>query len=381
MELAESTVERYARLCQRCYKMCRHVCTTHKVTRNDADTPNYRAHIAFEALQRGRFLPEEVPFMYEKCANCGLCYEWCETPIDVGEVMLAARADIVNQGLAPQAAIETNCHIEKEGNPYGEPRSERFSALAEAIADLPDQAEMLYFIGCDTLYRQPEIALATMKVLKAANIDFTVLKQGETCCAEPQYLLGFRQAARETARQNVTQIANSGASKIVFNCPSCLKTFKEEYPQWGAPLSDEIELIHLTELLEQLLTMGKLTLFKEVDKRVTYHDPCELGRKQDIYDAPRAVIAAIPGLAFTEVQRNRSKADCCGAGGALAATNLPLVVEASKSVLKMAEDVSAEILLTACPTCKQSFSRHTLREEGMETLDIVEVVAMAAGLS
>lgn len=389
MEIATKELERSADLCARCMKMCRHVCTTHRVTRNDADTPNYRAFIASQALSRGSFLPEEVPYMYEKCANCGLCKEWCETPgmkagdppgIDVGDLMLAARADIVNQGLAPQAAIETNCHIEKEGNPYAEPRAERFSALAQAIDDLPDQAEMLYFIGCDTAYRQPEIALAAIKVLKAAHVDFTVLKAGEICCGEPQYLLGFREAAKETARYNSALIAKSGAKRIVYNCPSCLKTFKMDYPAWGAALPEGIELLHLTELLEQLLAEGKLTLFKEIDRKATYHDPCELGREQGIYDAPRAVIKAIPGLHFAELLRNRSKADCCGAGGALSVTNLPLVIEASKSAIHMAEDLSAGVLITACPTCKQSFSRHTNQSDSMKTLDIVELVAMAAGV-
>ncbi len=389
MEIATKVLERSASLCARCMKMCRHVCTTHRVTRNDADTPNNRAYVALQALQRGSFLPEEVPYMYEKCANCGLCKVWCETPgmeagdppgIDVGDLMLAARADIVDQGLAPRQAVEANQNVIDEGNPIGEPRSERFAALAEAIAGLPDQAEMLYFIGCDTLYRQPEVALATIKVLKAAHVDFTVLKTDEICCGEPQYLLGFRSAAQATARHNSALIAKSGAKRIVFNCPSCLKTFKMDYPAWDAALPEGIELLHLTELLEKLLAEGKLALFKEVDCIATYHDPCELGREQGIYDAPRAVIEAIPGLHFAELLRNRSQADCCGAGGALSVTNLPLVIEASKSVIHMAEDLSADVLITACPTCKQSFSRHTRKSDSIETLDIVELVAIAAGL-
>ncbi len=389
MEIATKELERSANLCARCIKLCRHVCTVHRVTRDDADTPNNRAMIVTQALSRGSFLPEEVPYMFSKCANCGLCEVWCETPgmkagdppgIDVGDVMLAARADIVNQGLALQAAVEANCHIETEGNPLGEPKGERFHDLAEAIADLPDTAEVLYFIGCDTAYRQPEIALATIKVLKAAHVDFTVLKTEEICCGEPQYLLGFRQAAAETARKNIDLIAKTGAKKIVFNCPSCLKTFKLDYPAWGAPLPDDIKLVHLTEMLEQLLADGKLTLYKEINRKATYHDPCELGREQGIYDAPRSVIKAIPGLDYDEMLRNRDKADCCGAGGALSVTNLPVVIEASKSVIHMSEDLSAGVLITACPTCKQSFSRHTRQSDTLETLDVVELVAIAAGV-
>lgn len=389
MEISNKQMERAASLCGRCIKMCRHVCTVHRVTRNDADTPNHRAFIAKEALERGSFLSAEVPYMFGKCANCGLCQVWCETPgmnegdpmgIDVGALMLAARADIVQQGLAPKAAIQLNEHVQKDGNPHGEPRATRFAELQQALADLPDQAEMLYFIGCDTAYRQPEIALAAIKVLKAAHVDFTVLKTNEICCGTPQYLMGFRESARQTALQNAALIAQTGAQKIVFNCPSCLKAFKLDYPEWDATLPMNIQLVHITELLEQLLLDGKLTLFKDVNLEASYHDPCELGRKQGIYSAPRAVIDTIPGLRFTEMLRNRDKADCCGAGGALSATNFPVVIEASKSTLHMAEDASVEVLLTACPTCKQSFARHTNRSETLETLDIVELVARAAGV-
>jgi len=380
MSMKLEAVETTARMCARCMKMCRHVCTTHVVTRNEADTPNERCGTAYRAMQRGYFLPEEVPYMYEKCAVCGLCLEWCETHWDAGEVMVAARADIVDQGLAPRAAVDMNQHIVEQGNPYGQAPDERFAPVAEQIQDLPDQAEVLYFLGCDTLCRQPEIAVAAMKVMKAAGVDFTVLKDGERCCGEPQRLLGFCDAALDTARHNVAMIENSGAKRVVFTCPSCLKVMKVFYPEWGVSLPEGVELLHMTQFLQQLLAQGKITLSQEVGKRVTYHDSCDLGRRLEIYDAPREVIEALPGAEFVELQLNRSKSNCCGAGGGLEATNPTLVMEASKSVIGMARDVSAEILITACPTCKHSFWRHTYQDDGLQTRDIVELVALALGL-
>jgi len=380
MSMKLEAVETTARLCARCPKMCRHVCTTHIVTRDEADTPNDRCAVAYRALQRGYFLEEEVPYMFEKCAVCGLCLEWCETHWDAGEVMVAARADIVAQGLAPQSAVALNQNIVALGNPYGRAREERFAPVADLIQSLPDQAETLYFVGCDTLYRQPEIATAAMKVMQAAGVDFTVLKEGEGCCGEPQRLLGFWDAARETARQNVAAIAHSGAKRVVFTCPSCLKVVKQFYPEWGVSLPEGVELLHMTEFLQQLLAEGKITPFREVAKRVTYHDPCDLGRRLGIYDAPRAVIQALPGVEFTELQLSRSKSKCCGAGGGLEATNPGLVIEASKGVIQMARDVAAEVLVTACPTCKHSFWRHTYRDDGLETRDVVELMAVALGL-
>lgn len=373
-------VETTARLCARCMKMCRHVCTTHVVTRNEADTPNERCATAHRALQRGHFLQEEVPYMFEKCAVCGLCLEWCETHWDAGEVMVAARADIVDQGLAPREAVQLNQSIVDQGNPYGQPRQERFAPVAQPAKDLPDTAEVLYFVGCDTLYRQPEIAQAAMKVMHAAGVDFTVLKEGEQCCGEPQRLLGFWDAAVDTARQNAAAIQKSGAKRVVFTCPSCLKVVKQFYPQWGVTLPQGVELLHMTEFLQQLLAEGKITLAQALDQRVTYHDPCDLGRRLEIYDPPRAVLQALPGVEFVELQLSRSKSNCCGAGGGLEATNPGLVLEASQGVIQMARDVAAGVLATACPTCKHSFWRHTYQDDGLQTRDVVELVALAMGV-
>jgi Fe-S oxidoreductase len=175
-------------------------------------------------------------------------------------------------------------------------------------------------------------------------------------------------------------IAATGARRVIFNCPSCLRIVKKEYAEWGVTLPDGIELLHLTELLAELLAAGGLGPLREVARRIAYHDPCELGRRQGIYDAPRAVLAAIPGVQIAELQLTRDRAVCCGAGGGLAATNLPLVIEASKYGVTLAGDVSAQVLVTACPTCKQTFSRHTGRRDDMETRDVAELVAMSLGV-
>jgi heterodisulfide reductase subunit D len=372
-------VERTARLCESCPKMCRHVCTTHKITHSEADTPNQRCATAYWALKRGSFTPEEVPFMYEKCAVCGLCLTWCETELDAGDVMLAARADIVRQGLAPESALAVNQSILDHGNPHGEAREERFAQLEHDIANLPDTAEVLYFLGCDTAYRQPQIASAAIKVLKAAGVNFTVLKESELCCGEPQRLLGFVDEAAETAHKNVEIIKATGAKQIVYSCPSCLRVMKETYPQMGSQIPQGVEMLHNTQFMQRLLAEGKLKLRGKVDKRVTYHDPCDLGRRQEIYETPREVLQQIPGVDFAEMYFNRQDARCCGAGGGLGATNLGLVVEASREVVDMAGRTGADILVTACPTCKNSFVRHTYRDDALETLDIMELAVMALG--
>lgn len=375
MELEK--VERLARLCETCPKMCRHVCTTHNVTHSEADTPNERCSIAERALLRGAFLPEEAPYMYQKCANCGLCLAWCETGIDAGEVMLAARVDLVNEGLAPAEAAAIQKNIRDEGNPHGEPSSERFAAISAEVRNLPDTAEVLYFAGCDTLYRQPEIAGAALKVFGATGVDFTMIKAGEPCCGEPLRLMGYLDDFRNSARQTAESIAASKARTVVCTCPSCLRMMKEVYASYGISMPAGVEFLHMSEYLLRLKAAGKLKFTHSLEIKTTYHDPCDLGRRLEIYEPPREVLAALPGVEFQDMYFNRRDARCCGAGGGLAATNLGLVIEASKTVVGMAQDVHARVLVTACPTCKTSFNRQTYKLDDLMTMDLVELVAAA----
>lgn len=371
------SVHQDAFLCSQCRKMCRHICSTHTITRNEADNPSERAILAFDAMERGAFLPEEVSQMYEKCTNCGLCQASCYIDLDVGAIMLAARADIVEQGLAPAPAIAMNENVRQVGNPMGDPAADRFAALAGLIDRLPDRAETLYFAGCQTLYRQPEIAIALARLFESAGLPFTMLRE-ETCCGEPQLLLGFKEDAEWSARQNFRNIAATGAKRVIFTCPSCLRIMKSNREQWGGELGEDVALLHVTEYLAELLRDGKLAFTHEVPLSITYHDPCDLGRRQKIYEAPREILRAIPGITFTEMQFNREFAKCCGAGGALEVTNLKLSVAIAANALRAVTDTGASVLVTACPTCKKSFDRLARRSDSpLETLDILELVCRA----
>jgi len=373
MELQK--VELIARLCETCPKMCRHVCTTHAVTRSEADTPNERASIAYRALLRGHFLPAEVPYMYKKCTACGLCLQWCETGIDVSEVMLAARADLAQAGMAPGDVVVVMENMLRQGNPFGELRQEQFGSIFSQVGSLPDRAEVLYFAGCETLYRQPEIAMAVLKILRAAEVDFTMLKDGEPCCGEPQRQLGFIGDFFASARKILAMIQNSGARRVVYTCPSCLHMVKEIYPRYGIRIPEGLQFQHISEFILELINEKKLVLKRSIDKRITYHDPCDLGRRLKIYEPPRQVLEALTGMKTQEMFFNRQDARCCGAGGGLQFTNPGLADKASKTVVDLAQDISAELLVTACPACKTSFRKQTDLLDNLDTLDLTELVA------
>ncbi|MEI8133401.1 MAG: (Fe-S)-binding protein, partial [Leptolinea sp.] len=236
---------------------------------------------------------------------------------------------------------------------------------------------VLYYPGCDTLYRQPEIAKAALKVLKAAGINHTMIKAGEPCCGEPLRLMGYIDDFKVSAQKVVESIAETGAKKVVCTCPSCLRMMKEVYAAYGVKGLEGVEFLHMSEYLLQLANAGLLQFTHPLEMRVTYHDPCDLGRRLGIYEPPRQVIESLPGIQFKDMFFNRRDARCCGAGGGLTATNLELVIEASKTVVELAQDVNAEVLVTACPTCKTSFNRHTYKLDNIKTMDLIELVAMA----
>jgi len=372
-------VKEEARICAACYKMCRHVCTVGTITCSEADLPNFRAEIAWRAAENGAFTPSGVERIY-RCCTCGLCQAWCEPGWDVAKITLLARRDIVEMGMAPQAAVTVNRNVIEARNPHGQ--ADKMAAVRDVLTDLSAAAETLVFFGCNTLLRQPEIALAMLKVLRAADIEFTVLTD-EPCCGEPQRLMGFVDDAVETARATVAAIATTGARRVIFTCPSCLRLFSHEYAEWGVLLPEGVELLHVSQFLEELLARDQrfavsLTHpFGDAPTRAVYHDPCMLGRCLGEYDAPRRAITAVPGVELVELQHNRERALCCGAGGGLAATDLRLSIEIGKKVVNLAAEAGAGLLVTACPTCKQSFARHAGHMDGLGVMDLIELVAAA----
>jgi Fe-S oxidoreductase len=155
---------------------------------------------------------------------------------------------------------------------------------------------------------------------------------------------------------------------------------KNQYRSWGYDLQGQVELLHITEFLAGLIERGQVSFTHALPLTVTYHDPCDLGRRQGVFEAPRTILKAMPGITFAEMQFNRDSAKCCGAGGALEVTNLGLSVDIARQALRPVVETGAEILVTACPTCKKSFKRLTERLDDLRTMDILELASTALGL-
>lgn len=316
------------------------------------------------------------------CTLCARCAEVCPVGIDTRSLWIAAREEMVQQGQYPEPfdtlreMVTTRYNISGDDNEDRLIWSENLERVPEGVTG-KEQAEIVYFVGCTPAFYPQTYGIpqATVGVMERAGLDFTTLGSEEWCCGYPLIIAGMGDAVGELVEHNVAAVRRTGAGKLVAGCPSCYHTWLHEYPRIiGEPLGFEVQ--HLSELLEELIGEGSITL-GEFERPVTYHDPCDLGRNSGIYDAPRNVIQSIPGISFTEMEENRRHALCCGGGGDVAMCNQELVDKVAKRRLQQAQATEAQVLLSACQQCKRTLMTAARQEKvRMRVLDIVELVAM-----
>jgi Fe-S oxidoreductase len=354
-------------MCRFCL-MCRHACTVGNVTQNDCNLPRGKALLLFAIqMELAEWDERAVQIMYQ-CTNCHLCREWCVPGWDIAPALIAARGDLVQLGLDPPAARQVRERFRKSGNLYGEPST--LTAELRHELDLPEKAEILYYAGCTTAHRQPEMARAALRLIQACGASFTLLDD-EPCCAEPLWVLGYQDEARALANRTIKAIHDSGARLVVSSSPTCIETFRHAYREWGVDVPPDVQFLHISEYLDYKLGSGGLKLRPVPAVRVTYHDPCSLGRQMQVYDPPRRLIQALPGVEFTEMRLNRQHSPCCGNGGGLPSTDFAIAEGAGHNAGQIVMETGADVLVTACPSCKLSFEKHV---GGMRVLDICELL-------
>jgi Fe-S oxidoreductase len=235
--------------------------------------------------------------------------------------------------------------------------------------------EVLYFVGCYLSYdpRMKKVAVATANILNKAGVKFGILGDKENCCGESIRKIGAEEVFKNLAKDNIKTFIDNGVKKIIVSSPHCFHTFKNEYPEFMV----NFEVMHASQYIYELIQEGRLELTKEFAKKVTYHDPCYLGRHNKIYDEPRQVLNKISGLDLVEMIDNREASLCCGGGGGRIWMDTPKEERFSDLRLKQAKDVKAEVLVTACPYCITNFEESRLNlefEDILEVKDITEIV-------
>jgi len=314
-----------------------------------------------------------------RCTTCGLCPSRCPRDVKQIESGVALRRIATEYGVFPTSVkpIRTiSGSLMGEGNPLSEERKDRAKwAEGLGVKSFSEEMEILYFPGCYLSYDQrlKKVAKATVKVLKAAGVDFGILGEKESCCGESIRKTGDEDVFRRLAKENIKNFIDAGVKKILVSSPHCYHTFKNEYPEFMV----NFEVVHITQYLLELIKEGRLEIKEEYRKKITYHDPCYLGRHNGIYDEPRQVLTSLAGLELSEMPDCLEASLCCGGGGGRIWMETPKGERFCDIRLQQAMDLEAEVLVTACPYCITNFedSRLTLENgESVEVKDITEIV-------
>lgn len=324
------------------------------------------------------------------CTMCGACVEEC--PVDIGHVDLIGelrRHQALASSSFPREATTMLRNIENSGDPWGmggrvrekwmedmDPAPRR----VDADRQLPDDVEYLFWVGCAGAVddRARKITRTVAELLEMAGVSYAVLGAGETCTGDPARRLGMDYLFQLMAERNVATLTDMGVTKIVTWCPHCFNTLRNEYPQLGG----DFEVVHHSELLGQLLDDGRLSPTGEVARRVTYHDPCFLGRHNQVYAAPRRLVDAVPGVTPVEMRRCRSNGFCCGAGGARMWMEERIGTRMNIERVEEALGTDPDLIATACPFCMTMLTdgvaekgqEGALGEKQVEVLDVSEVL-------
>ncbi|MBD3349970.1 MAG: (Fe-S)-binding protein [Candidatus Lokiarchaeota archaeon] len=315
------------------------------------------------ALLDGKIEPSEgMAEVVYQCTLCGSCREVCnncknpdmvinareniEDHVDIWESL---RADLVDAGVAPLPRHkEIFEHQRTEHNPYMEKHAERWNWLADKADYFKPNGDYLFFVGCTSAYRLTDIAKIFLEIAKKSNFSLSLAKE-EWCCGSVNFRTGVEDLGIETAKHNFETFKKLGIKKIVATCAGCYRTLKIDYPKW---IDDwDFEVFHAIEVIDQEIQSGNIKIKNKIPGKMTYHDPCHLGRHNDLYEAPRRVAAAIAKDGLVEMRRNRANAFCCGAGGGVKSGFPDLALEVAVERIHEAEETEAEWLVNCCPFC------------------------------
>ena len=317
------------------------------------------------------------------CVMCKLCVDRCPQGVVMPDIVRALRRTVTELGIAkvPDSLRITIKNVSAVGNPLGEPQEARADWAKDlGIKTYTKGTEILYFPCCYQVYdpSAKRVALAAVNILKKAGIDFGILRDNVVCCGESIRKAGNESVFQSLAQTNINAFAEAGVEKIVVTSPHCYHTFKNEYPELGG----DFEVIHYTQYLAGLIKDGRMQFAKEVNKKVAYHDPCYLGRHNDIYDEPREVLKSIPGLQLIELPNCRENSLCCGGGGGRIWAETKKGERFSDLRLQQAIEVGAQTLAASCPYCILNFEDSALtmdKADVIEIKDILELVLEALG--
>ncbi len=347
-----------------------------KKIRSIQNNPIRRAFTSNEQMQR---MLEELSENVYQCSICGMCGEAGPFSLRTIEMWESLRNSLVASDLGPRKEHESLVKsIENYDNPWMQPRLQRtrWARKHKNIVDATkEEVDLLYYVGCTASY-DPEVKVVAedlAKIFSAVGTKVGILGKVEKCCGSTLLRLGETEKAKRLAKENMDIFRKTNAKRVVTACAGCYKTLAQDYPKLTG---EELPIVHVTQLLAELLREGKIPLSREDETTVvTYHDPCHLGRHTKMYEWPREVLRLLPGIQLVEMERTRERSRCCGAGGGLKTLNQELVFKISEKRIEDAEATGASLLVTSCPFCMQTLIEGARRRgDRIRVVDITELV-------
>jgi Fe-S oxidoreductase len=328
------------------------------------------------------------PDVIWSCTNCGACVEECPVDIEhIDHIDGMRRYQVLIESAFPVEAAGMLKNLENKGDPWGMGQARRADWMTELGFEVPvvdgkvePDVEYLFWVGCagalEDRAKKTTKAIATL--LHTAGVKFAVLGPAETCTGDPARRIGNEFVYSMLAQQNIETLNEAAPKTIVASCPHCFNTIANEYPQLGGTY----EVIHHTQLLARLVEQGKLTPTQRVEEKLTYHDPCFLGRHNRVFTPPREILEAVPGVRAEEMHRCKERGFCCGAGGARMWMEERIGKRINTERIEEALALSPDTISTACPYCLvmlgDAVSAKKASGEAKETLEVVDVAQLLA---
>ena len=325
---------------------CRARCPIFGLTKRPAFNARGKMLVLKEVMDGTIDLNDELIETLFQCTTCASCSEHCPAGVDVPEIIKQARRDMVHVGSCHPAFVGMNKVLQSHTNIYGEDEPEDFER------ERNKKAEHVFFIGCVGSYREDEATMGSLDLLDRLEVDYTLID--EVCCSGVLEDVGY-EINEDLSKKNIELILATGAKIVITGCPYCSRTFNNK-PQYDGLRDNGVEVVHLSQFLKDF------DLNVKTDKRVTYHDPCDLGRHCGIYEEPREIVRKIAPN-YVEMRQNRADALCCGAGGGVRGAFAKNSIAMARLRLKEVDEVGADILLTECNSCVHNLSNAKLRAQ------------------
>jgi len=360
--------------CNKC-GFCLPSCPTYTIKGKEAYSARGRNAIVRFAIENQLELNDDTERAIFTCLGCGACTAVCLSSVQTKDLIFQNRECQVDAGFYPKIADRLIKTLEESHNISDDDQEDR-AEWQELIKEFPEgtyekeQAEVAFFVGCVASFFPlvQRIPANMARIMHKAGVDFTILGGDEWCCGFPLIGAGVPERLEAMKAHNLKKVSDVGAKTIVFTCPSCYHTWRHFY-------KSDVRLMHSSQLMAELIREEKIVFKNDIPVVAAYHDPCDLGRNSGVYEEPREILRAIPGLKLVELPQSRNLSVCCGGGGNVEMTDPDLSAQVAQMKLDAVRDAGAQMVITSCQQCVRTMATRARRQKiKLDVKDLTELV-------